>query len=139
MEISTPNVLDNWRAISCKGRLVKINSPFRQAISSATRSETSRVMLFFSLLYIALSFGFKTIRTELLLLLTATEPSSSVVFTFRIVRIGLYVKVSAQYLYIDRLCLYDERVFPIFRHFEIRFSFQVHFPVFSLKLFGIGE
>ena len=79
--ISTPNELLSSRTISCKGRWLKMNDPLRQAISSAAFWGVSRVRLPFSLLYMALSLGRNIIRSGLLAMVTATEPSNRVVFT----------------------------------------------------------
>ena len=57
------------------------DSPWRHEISSPAFSSTLRVSFCSTLLYIATSFGFSTMRIELFLLLTATDPVNKVVFT----------------------------------------------------------
>lgn len=99
-----------------------MNDPLRQAISAAAFWGVSRVRLPFSLLYMALSLGRNIIRSGLLAMVTATEPSNRVDFYFRIIGVGFYVEVSTQHLHSDGFGLYDERMFRVLTYLKIAFA-----------------
>ena len=53
--------------------------------------------------------------------------------------IGFDIEMSTQNLYYNRFGLYLERVCRIFTDFEVSFTLQLYFPVFSSEPFGVSQ